>query len=424
MTNTDERASLQTMTTTARTPSKVADARITDLRPHPGNPRKISQAKLEQLQRTLEAERDMLQARPLIALPDGTVIAGNQRLAAARALGWESIPVVFADLDEATARRWMLLDNRPAGEDDVEALAQMLRELDEVGRDLAGYAAEDVDAILRAALPVSPRDPDDAPPVPAVPKSRLGEVYELGPHRLMCGDACSSDDVAMLLAGATPVVMVTDPPYGVELDAEWRDRAGVNGAPAQASYMRDESGSRDVKADWSDAFELVPSLMVAYVWHASRYTVEVLAGLERIGFEHFQQIIWDKGLAMRTRTHYWFAHEPAWYARKPRAPWYGKGGTANATIWRAHPPKFIMGGDREERFAHPTQKPAALMVTPIENHLHRDEIVYEPFCGSGTTLIAAEQTGRRCLAMEIDPGYCDVIRQRYADYTGQPQYAP
>ncbi len=409
----------------ARITSKAEAVPLKNLRPHPGNPRKITAARLEQLQRTLTAERDMLQARPLIALPDGTVIAGNQRLAAARALGWESIPVVYADLDAETAQRWMLLDNRPAGEDDVEMLAGLLRELDAGQADLAGYAAADVDAILKAAQPVSPADPDLVPEPPRTPTSRLGAIYELGPHRLMCGDATDSEAVALLLADEAPLVMVTDPPYGVELDAEWRDRAGLNpGASAEPSYMRNGRGSSDTKADWSDAFELVPSLMVAYVWHASRFTVEVKAGLERIGFEHFQQIIWDKGLAMRTRTHYWFAHEPCWYARKPRAPWYGKGGTANATVWRAHPPKYIVGGDGEERFAHPTQKPVALMVTPLENHLQRGESVYEPFGGSGTTLIAAEMSGRRCFAMEIDPTYVDVIRQRYADYTGQPQYAP
>jgi ParB-like chromosome segregation protein Spo0J len=162
-----------------------ADIPLDQLHQHPGNPRKITKVRLEQLQRTLTAERDMLAARPLIALPDGTVIAGNQRLAAARELGWETIPVVYADLDEETAARWMLLDNRPAGEDDTELLAAMLREMGAAGTDvdLAGYLPADVDAILRAAQPVSTKDPDDAPALPAEARSVRGEVYELGPHR-------------------------------------------------------------------------------------------------------------------------------------------------------------------------------------------------------------------------------------------------
>src|SRR5437879_3008737 len=128
--------------------------------------------------------------------------------------------------------------------------------------------------------------------------------------------------------------MVTDPPYGIELDSEWRDRAGLNGCgPAEPSYMKKRTQghtettiSGDTRADWSDAFALVPSLEVAYIWHASKFTREVLDGLLRIAFLHHQQIIWDKGRTVLTRTHYWFQHEPCWYVRKKNAPWFGKGG--------------------------------------------------------------------------------------------------
>jgi hypothetical protein len=113
--------------------------------------------------------------------------------------------------------------------------------------------------------------------------------------------------------------------------------------------------SSDTRADWSDAFALVPSLQVAYVWHASKFTREVLDGLLRIGFLHHQQIIWDKGRTVLTRTHYWFQHEPCWYVRRKNAPWFGKAG-ANSTIWNSPSPKFIMGGSKEEKFDHPIQK--------------------------------------------------------------------
>ena len=147
--------------------------------------------------------------------------------------------------------------------------------------------------------------------------------------------------------------MVRDPPYGIELDSEWRDRAGLNGCgPAEPSYMKkrtaghtETSISGDTRADWSDAFALVPSLEVAYVWHASKFTREVLDGLLRIGFLHHQQIIWNKGRTVLTRTHYWFQHEPCWYVRKKNAPWFGKAGE-NSTIWDSPSPKFIMGGVR------------------------------------------------------------------------------
>jgi DNA modification methylase len=179
--------------------------------------------------------------------------------------------------------------------------------------------------------------------------------------------------------------------------------------------------SGDTRADWSEAFELVPSLQAAYVWHASRFTREVLDGLLRIGFVHHQQIIWDKQRTVLTRTLYWFQHEPCWFVRKKNAPWYGKAGE-NSTIWASPSPKFIMGGSKEPvdgKLDHPTQKPAELMRRPILNHTKRGELVYEPFLGSGTTLAAAELTERVCFGMELDPKYVDVIVQRWQDLSGK-----
>jgi DNA modification methylase len=214
--------------------------------------------------------------------------------------------------------------------------------------------------------------------------------------------------------------MVTDPPYGIELDSEWCDRAGLNGCgSAEASYMKHRTEghtettiSGDTRADWSEAFEFVPSLQVAYVWHASKFTREVLDGLLRIGFLHHQQIIWNKGRAVLTRTPYWFAHEPCWFVRKKNAPWFGKPGE-NTTIWDSPSPKFIMGGSEEEKFDHPTQKPVELMRRPILNHTKRGELVYDGFLGSGTTLAAAELTERVCLGIELDPRYVDVAVLRW-----------
>jgi len=265
-----------------------------------------------------------------------------------------------------------------------------------------------------------------APEPPARPISKYGDIWKLGVHRLMCGDATNKSDVSGLLNGIKPVLMVTDPPYGIGLDMEWRDKAGLNihGA-AEKSYMRrskkykNQSMSSDTRAEWSDAFALVGSLQVAYVWHASSFTREVLDGLLKIGFINSQQIIWNKGIATRTRTHYWYQHEPCWYVRKKNAPWYGKGGTADSTVWDAIPPKFIFGGSTEEKVDHPTQKPVALFKKAILNHLEPHEVVYDPFCGSGTCLIAAEETNRTCATSEIEPRYVDVAIQRWQTFTGK-----
>jgi len=242
----------------------------------------------------------------------------------------------------------------------------------------------------------------------------------------MCGDATNPEHVRTLLAGAEPFLLLTDPPYGVELDMEWRDRAGRNGrGPAESSYLRSKghtntSISGDTKADWSDAFELVPSLKIAYVWHATSFTHLVAAGLERIGFRLSQMIVWDKERFVLSRSHYHWQHEPCWYARKPGSPrWLGS--NDQSTIWKHPSPKMLAtakdsAGD--DRVDHPTQKPVAVYTRPIENHLHRGECFYEPFGGSGTAVVAAELTGRVCFAMELDPRYCDVIRDRYEAFAG------
>jgi DNA modification methylase len=137
-----------------------------------------------------------------------------------------------------------------------------------------------------------------------------------------------------------------------------------------------------------------------------------------IGFSYHQQIIWNKGRPVLTRTPYWFQHEPCWFVRKPNAPWYGKPGE-NTTVWDSPSPKFIMGGSNEEKFDHPTQKPIALMRKPIVNHTRQGELVYEPFLGSGTTLAAAELAGRICCGIEIDPKYVDVTVKRWEQLTGK-----
>ena len=364
---------------------------------------------------------------PCLVRSDGEVVDGHLRLKAARKLGITEIPVILCDeWTPAQVKAFRLLVNRSVNwaDWDEEALALELRELKELefDLDLTGFDVPEIDEFLTL-----PPDEEEAgtPPLPEVATSRTGDLWLLGPHRVLCGDATSPEAVARLLGDCAPFLLVTDPPYGIELDSEWRDRAGLNGCgPAEPSYLKRSEGHRntsissDTRADWSEAFALVPSLTVAYVWHASKFTREVLDGLLRIGFEHHQQLIWNKGRTVLTRTLYWFAHEPCWFVRKKNAPWYGKPGE-NSTVWESPSPKFIMGGSDEDKFDHPTQKPLELMRRPIVNHTKRGELVYDPFLGSGTTLIAAEMTGRVCCGLELDPKYVDVIIERWQELTGK-----
>jgi DNA modification methylase len=367
---------------------------------------------------------------PVLARSDGEVVDGHLRIKAARKLRITEVPVILCDeWTPAQVKAFRLMVNRSvtwASWDD-ELLALELQELNGADFDLSltGFDPGEIDALL-----VAPEDDQKAnatPPLPENAVSRLGDLWLCGKHRVLCGDATNPEAVARLLADRKPLLMVTDPPYGIQLDSEWRDRAGLNGCgPAEASYMKkhrteghtETTISGDTRADWSEAFELVPSIQAAYVWHASVFTREVLNGLLRIGFLYPQQIIWNKGRTVLTRTHYWYQHEPCWYVRKKNAPWFGKAGE-NSTVWDSASPKFIMGGSDEQKFDHPTQKPCELMRRPILNHTKRGELVYEPFLGSGTTLAAAELTERVCCGLELDPKYVDVIVQRWQDLSGK-----
>ncbi len=262
----------------------------------------------------------------MLARSSGEVVDGHLRLKAARKLGITEVPVILCDeWSEVQVKAFRLLVNRSAtwADFDEELLALELQDIQaaDFNLDLTGFDPHELDELL--AIPEEERA-NDVPPLPEVAVSRVGDLWICGKHRVLCGDSTSAEAVARLLGDRKPRLMVTDPPYGIELDSERRDRAGLNGCgPAEPSYMKkrttghtETSISGDTRADWSEAFALVPSLEVAYVWHASKFTREVLDGLLRISFLHHRQIIWDKGRTVLTRTHYWFQHEPCWYVRK------------------------------------------------------------------------------------------------------------
>jgi DNA modification methylase len=194
-------------------------------------------------------------------------------------------------------------------------------------------------------------------------------------------------------------------------------------APARAHGRtkghRNTTVSGDTRVDWSDAFALVPSLAVGYVWHADAHSPIVAAGLQRLGFEIVCQVVWDKGLFAIGRSWYHWGHEPCWVIRRRGSKPPFLGSRDQSTVWRAPSPKMLMGGSDEPKVDHPTQKPVALYEPPIANHLRRGEAINDPFVGSGTALIAAQRLGRSCYAMEIDPRYTQVAIERWQTFTGQ-----
>jgi DNA modification methylase len=347
----------------------------------------------------------------------GHVVDGHARVEEALSRGEPTVPVVYVDLSpEEEALVLATLD--PIGamaETSTERLEALLAEV-----------SVDDEGLRRLLAQLAPpkrglTDPDDIPAIPEEPYVKPGELWLLGEHRLLCGDATKAEDVARLLGGAEPALLATDPPYGVSLDPTWRDGIYNDLGPAEKPYMRTKGHrnttlSGDTRVDWSEAYTLVPSLTVGYVWHAGVHASAVAEGLVRIGFEIVAQAIWDKGLFAMSRGWFHWAHEPCWVVRKKGVSVPFLGERNQSTIWRAPSPKMIMSGSKEEKYDHPAQKPVVLSEIPIRNHAGD---VYDPFAGSGTTLIAAERLGRRCCAMEIEPRYVQVALERWSRFTGR-----
>jgi DNA modification methylase len=346
------------------------------------------------------------------------------------------VPVVrglrFAD--EAEAEAYLLADNRlqDLGGYDDELLAKMLADARATnGLEGTGYTELDADRIARQALDstrqrdreAKPRDPD-APTdalslLPENPTSVPGEVYKLGSHRLMCGDSTNPEHLAKLLDGHRLDLVVTDPPYGVEYDATWRGEMGH----AQMGANRTGKVAADDRADWTEVWVLWRA-PVFYVWHASWFVDVVKASLVKAGFDVRALIVWNKSVPVMSRGAYHWKHEVAWYAvrKGERARWLGD--RKQTTVWDEAPPNHIMGGSDDDRTPHPTQKPIRLIKRPIRNHVPVGGNVGDPFGGSGTTILAAEELGARAFVMELDPRYCDVIRARWERYMAKHEDAP
>lgn len=261
-------------------------------------------------------------------------------------------------------------------------------------------------------------DPDAVPPKPAKSKIRRGDIFELGGHRLMCGD--STEDIPKLLGSEKPNLMVTDPPYGVNYDPSWRNHVkrqdGSNVGAKRTGVVRN-----DDRADWTDVWRLFPG-NIAYVWHGGIHAAEVETSLLMADFEVRCQIIWAKQHMAISRGAYHWKHEPCWYAVRKGATADWVGDRKQTTLWEVNASigfARVTTGEDEDQVSHSTQKPVELFRRPMVNHTRPKESVLEPFCGSGSCLIAGEQTNRRVIAMELDPTYVEQAIKRWEKFTGK-----
>jgi len=390
--------------------------KVKDLIPYARNARTHSDAQVAQIAASI---REWGWTNPILIDETGNIIAGHGRVLAARQLNITDVPVMTATgWTDAQKRAYILADNQLALNAgwDTELLKVEIGELASEGfsLDLIGFD-DDFLANLLNDPTEGLTDPDEIPETPEEPVSVVGDTWILGNHRIRCGDSTNPTDVDAVLGSVKPHLMVTDPPYGVEYNADWRN-AALAGKP-RADGKKGGGGraigkvENDDRADWSEAYALFPG-DVMYVWHAGNKSHEVAQSIIKCSFDLRAQIIWAKNHLVISRGHYHPQHEPCWYAVKSSKQGHWSGDRKQSTVWNIDKP-------RKSETGHSTQKPVECMKRPIENNSSPGQGVYEPFSGSGTTIIAAEMTGRHCYAIELNPAYVDVAVKRWQDFTGQ-----
>lgn len=387
---------------------------ITKPLPYARNARKIPQTAIDKVAASL---KEFGWRQPIVVDEEGVIVVGHTRLLAARRLEMTEVPIhVATGLSPAQVKAYRLMDNRSHDEAkwDLELVGPELVELMGFGfdLDLTGFSPLEIGKLMNDP-PKGLTDPDAAPALGSQAVTRPGDLWFLGKHRVRCGDSCQAEDVAALLGECKPVLMVTDPPYGVDYDPIWRTEVGAN-----KTHQKRALGvvSGDKQSDWRQAWALFPG-QAAYVWHSGRHAHIVGVSLESVGFQLRAQIIWRKSAIVFGRGHYHWQHEPCWYAVRGTANWHGN--SKQSTIWDIDKMHRTQGTVDDGKTNHSTQKPVECMKRPIENNTAPGEQLYDPFLGSGTTLIAAQMTGRICYAMDVDPLYVDMAVKRWQEFTGE-----
>ncbi len=381
----------------------------------PRNARKHGERNLAQIEGAL---REVGAARSIVVDEDGVVLAGNATVQAAKQAGLGRDRIVEADgtelvavrrsgLTPAQKRRLALFDNRAAelAEWDTEVLASLADDTD-----FSGLWDDDELAALLTSADSAPTDlladPDEVPDPPAEPVTQPGDVWVLGRHRLLCGDATSPEDVSRLMSGDLAALVFTDPPYGVAYEGGTADHLTIANDdlddPAFHAFLRNA---------FTHMLAVTRPGGAIYACHDDSRGLVVRQALVEAGWLLKQALVWVKQSLVLGRQDYQWRHEPILYGWKPGATHYFVQDRTQTTVWEI---------DRPSRSSeHPTMKPVALVATGVANSSRPAEVVLDPFGGSGSTLIACEQLGRSARLLELDPRYCDVIVQRWEDVTGR-----
>lgn len=408
----------------------IIEKKLDDLIPYANNPRQNDNA----VQGVAESIRQFGFKNPIIIDKGNVIVAGHTRYKASRLLGLKTVPTIIADdLTEAQVRAFRIADNRTAEAatwDEILLAEELNAVKDDFDMDALGFGD-----LLKEIDPDAYEDEYEEE-LPEEPKSQYGDVYQLGRHRLMCGDSTKAEDYAALLEGTQVDLIVTDPPYNVDYE-------GQGGAKIQNDHM---SNAGFVKF-LTDAFSAMKAALkpggAFYIWHADSTRYEFLQGLDHAGLQTRQILVWVKSSITLGRQDYQWRHEPAIYGWKDGAAHHFTLDRSLPTVLEDQPNVAKMTKDQMKEYIkdlraridegstvlridkpsssdlHPTMKPVRLIAQLIKNSSTRGQAVLDIFGGSGTTLIAAEQLDRTCYMMELDPRYADVIVARWEKMTGQ-----
>ena len=361
---------------------------------------------------------------PILVDSSDGIIAGHGRLQAALELGLSTVPVVVLDhLSDRQRRAYILADNQLALNAgwDLELLRTELQDLvaDDFDLSVIGFSDDELSDLLPEVEELPPEDADEeaVPELPAEPITKPGDVWLLGKHRLMCGDSTSLDEVERLMAGAKAELLLTDPPYNVALgmdetpeEAKKRNRR-TDGLTIQNDKMSDDDFRQFLRDVYSAADSVMKPGAVFYIWHADSEGYNFRGAARDVGWHVRQCLIWNKNSLVMGRQDYHWKHEPCLYGWKEGAAHYWGSDRTQTTVLDFNKPS--RNGE------HPTMKPVELFQYQLENSSKKGWVVLDLFGGSGTTLIVCEKTGRQARLMELDPRYCDVIVQRWQQFTGK-----
>lgn len=384
---------------------KLQKFNLRDLKEFSKNPRILSEHQYKHLKQSID--KFGLIDKPIVT-SGGMIIGGHQRKKILEMSGIKDIEcyVPSRELTEKEIEELNIRLNKNSGEWDMDILANQwdVEDLQEWGftdDELEFPDITNIDNTEESNELLQPGKDEDAITIP-------GDRFQLGDHILVCGDSTIPDTVSFCLGDEEPILMVTDPPYGVNYDPNWRSLAG-KGQKAAGKVQNDN------EVNWALAWFLFPGSIV-YVWHAGKFAADVQESLEEADFEIISQIIWKKQNFALSRGDYHWQHEPCWYAVKKGHTHNWQGARDQATIWEISNLNAFGQNKEEERTAHSTQKPLECMAIPIRNNTAKCECVYDPFLGSGTTLIACERLDRKCFGIELSPAYCDIIIKRWIAY--------